>query len=191
MGLKVNITIPWTYGSPNIGLDANNYFNFYLGTQGHTYDSADTEAGIFYYSQKGWVIFLNMCAWNAPGPYVWEEEAVNVTPGSTHTMELRNNGDYSASFYWDGVLKWRRTMPLEPSKRMPTTGGWFKMCAGKVEDSGQMFYQGGYYSNPQLRLSNGTYSNWTASSWGYAPDNSGDIADFIISKQFPVSTDLR
>jgi hypothetical protein len=192
MGLRANITIPWTYGSPNVGPDAENYFDFYFGMQSHDYDSTDTEAGIFYYNKKGWVIFLNICAWNAAygGPYVWEEQSVSVTPGQTYSMELRNNGDNSVTFYWDGTAIWTKSAPTGFADRIPTGGGWFSMNHGKVDETGSMFYTGAYFSNPQLRLTSGSYSNWTASSWGYASKNSGDIADFTINSQFPVSTNL-
>ncbi len=189
-GLKVNITIPWTFGSPNVGENKDHYFDFYLGTQNLKYNKTDIEAGIFYYTQKGWTLFLNMVAWNAPGPSVWKEKAVAVTAGNTYSMELRNNGNGTATFYWNGSAIWTEAIPAGFEDRLPTDGGWFKMVHGKVDDS-HMFYKGAKFTSPQLRSSTGTYSNWSASTQGYSPSNSGDTAAFTISSQFPVATNLN
>ena len=105
-------------------------------------------------------------------------------------MELRNNGNYTVSFLWDGAVKFTGTMNIEPNKRMPTTGGWAKMVHGKVNDSGSMFYNGARFSNPQLRLNNNTYNSWGATNYGYSPANTGLTTDFTINAQFPVATNL-
>lgn len=188
MGLQTDIIIPWEYGTPNVGKDALNYFDFYLGYQGPNLEKTDTEAGIFYYTKKGWTLFLNVATWHPDGE--WYEKEIDVKPGSTHTMELRNNRDHTVSFYWDGRRKFTGTMNIDPDRRMPTTGGWVKMSHGKVNQNGSMFYTGARYINPQFRLNNGKYTNWTASSYGYAPANTGMISDFTINAQFPVATDL-
>jgi len=198
-GIKTTLTIPWTYGSKDAqGNDATNYFDYYLGLGStdptyHGWESrTDVEAGVFYYTKKGWVIFLNFAAYSTSGGY-WNEQAISVTPGSAHTMELHNNGNGTASFYWDGSLKWTASIAswMNPLDRLPATEGFAKVVHGKVNSSGNMFYSGATTGNLEITTSSrNSYSSWSDTAHGYAHVDKLDGTGFTVTNRFPLSTNL-
>lgn len=204
-GIKVDLWVPWGYGTPNIGEDGQNYFDFYLG-----YDAV--EAGLFYYTNKGWTFFLNTATWadtietgsdydeSDPNYEGWKERQVPINPGEKVTLTLKHNGDYTATVILEcdaGTFTFTNDVPTElkwdEENRIPATGSRVKMVHGKVDETGKMYYKGASFTNPQLLRGspNGTWVDWTASSWGYSFETSGDVEDFSVLREFPLKSDLN